>query len=126
MHSWIRGNPVRPRSNPIAACVSSIFVLAVPTATVAATVTSCLDNGYIGTLRSRITAAAEGETIDFTGLNCLDTSNNIDLVNTPIQITQSSLTIDASGAVQPVIVNAPPLGGYGNQRILTHTGNGTL
>jgi hypothetical protein len=117
------------RRKRIAACIASIFCLASPTATLAATVTSCLDDGGGGTLRSIVTGAAEGATIDFAGLDCTATSNTITLASAKsyITIAQNSLTIDGSGAVHPLSIDASGLyRGYISSRVLTHTGTGTL
>jgi len=112
------------RRNPIAACLATTFALATPVATLAATVTSCLDDGGGGTLRSVIAAAAEGATIDFS-VACVPAT--ITLANTSIAILQNSLTIDASGAPNQVSVDASALSHpYSDSRVFSHYGNGTL
>lgn len=120
---------VRVRRHPIAACVSTIFVLAAPTATLAATVTSCLDDGGPGTLRSVVTGATEGATVDFAGLDCSAQSDTITLSATRyyVPVTRNSLTIDGSGAVHPISIDASKLPrGYYSNRVITHSGTGTL
>ncbi|HEX3125646.1 MAG TPA: choice-of-anchor Q domain-containing protein [Rhodanobacteraceae bacterium] len=115
------------RRKQIAACIASVFCLAAPTATLAVTVTSCLDDGGGGTLRSIVTGAAEGATVDFAGLDCTATSNKITLANSYIKVNQNSLTIDGSGAVHPLSIDASGLyRGYADSRVLTHVGTGTL
>jgi len=120
------------RRKQIAACVASVFCLAAPTATLAVTVTSCFDDGGGGTLRSIVTGAAEGATIDFAGLDCTATSNTITLANqagiySSIYISQNNLTIDGSTAPSQLTVSSASLyRGYYNNRVLTHTGTGTL
>jgi hypothetical protein len=115
------------RRKQIAACIASVFCLAAPTVTLAVTVTSCLDDGGGGTLRSIVTGAAEGATIDFAGLDCTATSNKITLVGSYIQVAQNSLTIDGSGAVHPLSIDASGLyRGYADSRVITHVGTGTL
>jgi len=115
------------RRKQIAACIASVFCLAAPTVTLAATVTSCLDDGGGGTLRSIVTGAAEGAAIDFAGLDCTATSNKITLVGSYIQVAQNSLTIDGSGAVHPLSIDASGLyRGYADSRVITHVGTGTL
>ena len=115
------------RRKQIAACIASVFCLAAPTATLAVTVTSCLDDGGGGTLRSIVTGAAEGATIDFAGLDCTGTSNTITLASSYIRIDQNSLTINGSGAVHPISIDASGLyRGYADSRVFTHVGTGTL
>ena len=120
------------RLKPLAACVASVFVIGAPTATLAATVTSCLDDRSPGTLRKVIEAAAEGATVDFAGLNC--PNSKISLAGFPfttnsIVIAQKSLTIDGSGAASTITIDASTIGnpvGSNNNRVLSHYGNGTL
>ena len=112
---------------PIAACIATAFALAIPASALAATVTSCLDDGGPGTLRSVIAAAAEGGTVDFTGLNCTALSSKITLSGTPLTVARDSLTIDGTGATSFVTVDASNLPrGYVDSRVFTHTGTGTL
>ena len=116
------------RRKPLARCVASIFALAAPTATLAATVTSCLDDGGAGTLRSVISAAAEGGTVDFTGLDCTVTSSKITLSGSAIYIARNSLTIDGTGATSALTIDASGLshGGPVDSRVFWHGGTGTL
>jgi len=115
------------RRKQIAACIASVFCLAAPTVTLAVTVTSCLDDGGGGTLRSLVAGAAEGATIDFAGLDCTATSNTITLVSSSISIAQNSLIIDGTGAVHPLTIDASSLPrSYADSRIFTHGGTGTL
>jgi hypothetical protein len=110
---------------PLAACVASIFALSAPTATLATTVTSCADDGGGGTLRSVIADAAEGGTVDFSGLTCV--ASKITLSGSAIPIARNSLTIDGSGATTQLTIDASGLPrGYTNSRVFTHSGTGTL
>jgi len=115
------------RRKPLARCVASIFALTAPTATLAATVTSCLDNGSPGTLRKVIEVAAEGGTVDFTGLDCTAVSSKITLSGTAITIPQNSLTIDGGGATTALTIDASALPrSYADSRIFSHFNSGTL
>jgi hypothetical protein len=115
------------RRKPLAACVASLFALTAPAATLAATVTSCLDDGTPGTLRKVIESAAEDDTVLFTGLDCTSTSSKITLSDFAIPIPQNSLTIVGFGAKHPLTIDASALPrGYADSRVFTHGGNGTL
>jgi hypothetical protein len=117
----------RSRRRPLAACVSSMFVLAAPAATLAATVTSCLDDNIGATLRSVVTGAGDAEIIDFVGLDCTSTGNKIVLSNGPIYINQNSMFISGYSAAGPLTIDASnlPRGLYTN-RVLTHNNTGGL
>jgi len=113
---------------PIAACVTSAFALVTSASALAGTVTSCLDDQSPGTLRSVITAAAEGETINFAGgLNCSTVSS----MAGEIYIHQDSLTIDGAtlinGVASRMTVDASNLARpFGLCRVFNHQGAGTL
>jgi len=114
---------------PLSVCIASVFALAAPAGALAASVTSCLDDGGPGTLRSIIAAAAESETVDLSGLTgpsaCLNST--ISLAST-ISITQNALTIE--GGATNLIIDAsgiaPYIGAYGDFRVFQHSGTGTL
>jgi hypothetical protein len=116
----------RARRHPLFAGIASVFVLAAPTATLAATVTSCLDN-VAGSLRQVIGAAGEGETIDFAGLTCV--ASTISLAS-EIDFSLNNLTIDGSGATTPLTIDASTIPhlptDYGYFRVFGHGGSGTL
>ena len=102
--------------------------MTVPTATLAATVTSCLDDGGPGTLRSIIAVAAEAETVDFAGLDCTAVSSTITLSGSSILIAQYFLTIEGPGAPPyQLSIDASALPrGFSDSRVFTHGGTGTL
>jgi hypothetical protein len=133
------------RRNPLAACVASIFVLAAPTAAIAAswTVNSCdgeLVSGDIptktGTLRFAVANAASGDTVDLSGRTGPNACANskISLTTGSLSVTQSSLellgpaggiTIDASGIPcaaidQDCYGRTIAHGGVGGQLYLKH------
>ena len=85
-----------------------------PSATTA--VTSCLDDGSAGTLRSVIAAANSGDTIDLSGLAC----STITLATGAIQTGLDDLTITGPGAANLTIDAG------GNDRAFLHYGYGTL
>jgi hypothetical protein len=117
----------RARRKPLFAGIASVFALAAPTSTLAATVTSCLDDGA-GSLRQLIAVASNGSTIDFAGLTCVPSTISL---ASQINFNLPSLTIDASGATTPLTIDAStiPHGSvphYGDFRVFYHTGAGTL
>ena len=85
-----------------------------PNATTA--VTSCLDDGSAGTLRSVIAAANSGDTIDLSGLAC----STITLATGAIQTGLDDLTITGPGAANLTIDAG------GNDRAFLHYDYGTL
>ncbi len=95
---------------PLAACVAALFALAAQDA-FAGIVTSCADDGSPGTLRSVVTGAASGDTVDMSGLNaCTITLNPGELA-----IPQASLILQGSTTKDIRI--------WGN---IYHSGTGTL
>jgi hypothetical protein len=114
---------------PLAACVISIFALAAPTVTIAKTVlvTSCADSGA-GTLRDVINdtvGTVSGDTVDLSGLSCVNST--VSLTTGTIVIQQTSLTLNGPGAASLRIDGTNlPCPGYCDSRVLTHVGTGTL
>lgn len=122
-------NSTEPRNahrKPIAACISSIFALAAPTAYATTFVTNCNDAG-VGSLRTAVASAPDGDTIDATGLSGV--CSTITLKTGAIVAGQNNLTIKGPG-VGSLTVTAKYSNGmtthqYQN-RIFTHNGTGTL
>lgn len=85
-----------------------------PVATLA--VTSCADDGGAGTLRSIISGAGEGDTVDASGLTC----SEIMLAQGAIAVYQNDLTIVGPGA------KALAIDGAATDRVFAHYGRGTL
>ena len=85
-----------------------------PAATLA--VTSCADDGGAGTLRSVVTEAGEGDTIDASALTC----SAITLTQGAIPVYQNDLIISGPGA------KALAVDGAGVDRVFAHYGYGTL
>lgn len=86
----------------------------VPVATLA--VTSCADDNGAGTLRSVVTGAGEGDTVDASALTC----RAIALAQGAIPVYQNDLIIVGPGAKQLAI------DGAGADRVFVHYGGGTL
>ena len=84
--------PVRARCalHPLAACLATMLTMAPLHVAGAATlpVTNCLDDGSVGTLRSVIATAVDGDVVDLTQLTCST-------------ITLTAGAIDTSFAGQP-------------------------
>lgn len=106
---------VLPR--PLAAALVSMFGLAARDACSAPAVTNCNDNGD-GSLRAAVAAAAEGDVIDMTALQC----SLITLNNGAIAVTQNDLTISGPGSDKLEISGAMDP----NHNVFTHYGAGTL
>ena len=79
-------------------------------------VTSCLDDGGQGTLRTVIAAAGEGDTIDLSALTC----SAVTLAQGAIPVMLNDLTIVGPGAAQLAIDGAQ------TDRVFVHYGYGTL
>ncbi len=79
-------------------------------------VTSCADDGSVGTLRTVVDAAGEGDTIDLSALTC----STITLTQGFIPLLLNDVTLVGPGA------NALAIDGAGSDRILVHPGYGTL
>ncbi|HST27065.1 MAG TPA: choice-of-anchor Q domain-containing protein [Rudaea sp.] len=79
-------------------------------------VTSCADDNGAGTLRSVVTGAGEGDTINASALTC----GAITLAQGAIPIYQNDLTLLGPGA------NALAVDGAGLDRVFVHYGYGTL
>jgi len=130
------------RRRPIAACVASIFALSAPAAAIADSwiVDSCDEDSFPtpgvnhGTLRYALLTATSPAVIDLTGLTGMAAcpSSKISLTTGALKFTQpvvtingpgsSTLSIDASG----LTAEAYSGNAYGNQRVFSHYGNGTL
>lgn len=78
-------------------------------------VSNCNDSGS-GSLRAAVAAAASGDTIDMTTLIC----GTITLTSGAITVPQTTLTIDGPGQ------HSLTIDGYFNDRVLRHTGTGSL
>ncbi|MHB8447821.1 MAG: choice-of-anchor Q domain-containing protein [Rudaea sp.] len=79
-------------------------------------VTSCADDGSSGTLRSVVTTAGEGDTVDASALTC----GAIALTGGAIPVYADDLTIVGPGAM------ALAVDGAGADRVFVHYGYGTL
>jgi hypothetical protein len=84
----------------------------------ASTVSSCLDDGSAGTLRTAINAAASGDTIDLTQLQC----SKITLDGGELVIKQANLTLKGPGQ------NLLAIDAHGASRVIMHAyyGGGKL
>jgi hypothetical protein len=116
------------RRLPLAACVAALFGLAVPEAFAATTwtVTTCADHGS-GSLRDIVTnSAVSGDTVDLsklkTNYGCL--SSTVSLTTGAIQIPQQTLFL--TGPTDRITIGGYYNGSYENDRIINHTGTGTL
>jgi hypothetical protein len=90
------------------------------------TVTSCADDGGAGTLRGIIGAAStmSGDTVNFTGLSCSNSTITLGAGYGGIPIAQTSLTISGPGA-DALTIDASSLDPT-TYSALYHTGLGTL
>jgi hypothetical protein len=79
-------------------------------------VTSCADDGSVGTLRTVVDAAGEGDTIDLSALTC----SSITLTQGAIPLLLNDVALVGPGA------NALAIDGAGSDRVLVHPGYGTL
>jgi len=79
-------------------------------------VTSCADDGGVGTLRAVVDAAGEGDTIDLSALTC----STITLAQGAIPLLLNDVALVGPGA------NALAIDAAGNDRVLVHPGYGTL
>jgi hypothetical protein len=108
------------RRTPLYACVAALFGLSAHSAVSAATrlVTSCEDAGP-GTLRAVIgdPGTHSGDTVDFSALYC--SNSTLSLTTGAISVLQSDLTIQGTRNIQV-------LAKYGNARLFSHNGPGTL
>jgi hypothetical protein len=129
------------RRNPLAACVASILALAAPAPAMAATWTvggvSRCDGDAIsgdiptktGTLRFALANAVSGDTIELAGLTgangCL--GSKISLTTGSLSANQASLTLHGPGFSSLTIdASTLPHSPSSIERVLTHSGNGTL
>ena len=81
-------------------------------------VTSCLDDGSAGTLRSVVASAFAGDTVDLSHLTC--SNSTITLATGSVDILDGDLTIAGAGA------QALTIDGADHDRVFKHTGNGAL
>ena len=122
-------NPVlsTARRKPIAACCAALFALAAPQAFATTwEVTTCADSGS-GSLRDIVTnSAISGDTVDLSKLktNYGCASSTISLTTGAITILQNDLTL--IGPADRITLTGYYNGSYENDRILKHTGTGTL
>lgn len=113
------------KRRPLAACCAVLFSLAAPEVFAANTwqVSNCNDSGA-GSLRDIVAnVAASGDIVDFSQLNLSNCpSSTISLTTGAIVIAQDSLTLQGHAQAITGYYN----GAYQNDRVLTHTGSGTL
>ncbi len=108
---------------PLAACIAGILCCTSPLAFASTVfVTNCNDAG-VGSLRAAVTGAANGDTVDASGLTC----STITLTTGDIVVNQNDLTIQGPTTQRLTITafNSGTFHQYQN-RIFTHTGTGTL
>jgi len=109
---------------PLANCVAAGLALSAPAAFACSggkcVVTSCLDDGSAGTLRSQIAVANEGDIVDASALKCGNSVISLRLGQ--IAIVRNNLTIQGPSAT------ALTVDGKLNKTdgMLHHTGTGTL
>ena len=122
MEVFIEGQSTRwPRARSVAVALATALgtCAALSTPEIARAhieaVTNCDDAGA-GSLRDAVGAAASGDTIDFSGLACA----TITLTSGAIVVTQDSLTLQGPGE------DALTIDGSSLDRVLRHTGTGTL
>ena len=115
------------RRVPLAAAVAALFTLAAPEALGTTwTVTTCADSGS-GSLRDIVTnSAASGDTVDLSKLktNYGCASSTISLTTGAISIPQSTLLL--TGPTDRITITGYYNGSYENDRVLNHSGTGTL
>ena len=88
----------RTRSRPLAACIAALCGLSASTAMATGTtwdVTACNDDGGPATLRSVISAAATGDTINLSSAPC--STITLASSNTAIPVAQDNLRIQTTG-----------------------------
>ncbi len=123
--------PRGPRARPLATCIASLIALSAPTLALSTNrpVTSCLDDGSPGTLRSVIGDAAtvSGDTVDLSALSCPASKITLQTGGSHITIPQSSLTIKGPGAAA-LAIDGSQLDGYvvNYSNVFYHKGAGTL
>lgn len=105
-----------PRKS-LVACIALALAASVPIAAAAVLpVTSCADDGSSGTLRSVVAAAATGDTVDLTALECAA----ITLTGGEITVAVDDLAIAGPGR------DALAIDAAGVSRVFLHNGAGTL
>src|SRR5581483_9222072 len=115
------------RRKPLAVCLAGILSLAAPAALAGSVfVTNCNDAGA-GSLRGAVAAAADGDTVDATGL--AGVCSTITLKTGEIVVGQNNLTIQGPGrsalTLTALYFNGVTFHQY-PYRIFHHTGAGTL
>ncbi len=103
---------------PLAAAFAALFSAGSGTACAALAVTNCNNSGA-GSLRASVLAAAEGDTVDATQLQC----STISLTSGFIIVAQNSLKIAGPGMGNLKISGSQETMAY---NIFFHNGNGTL
>jgi hypothetical protein len=125
MHRAFPSRAARPTS--LAACLAAALALSAPLVAGAATwtVDTCSEansgSGSTGSLRYAVANAASGDTIDLTQLAC----STISLHTGAIAVTQDTLVLQGPG-VDALEISGRYNGSYQNDRIITHSGTGTL
>lgn len=122
----------RSRRTPLASAVAALFALSAPAAYATTFVTNCNDTGA-GSLRAAVATAAEGDTVDASGLTAASPGcglSKITLKTGDIVINRNTLTIKGPGPAN-LTVTAKYDNGMGTthqyqNRIFTHNGTGTL
>ena len=123
----------RSRRTPLASAVAALFALSAPAAYATTFVTNCNDAGA-GSLRAAVITAAEGDTVDASGLTAASPGcglSKITLKTGDIVINRNTLTIKGPGPANLTVTAKydPGMGGATHQyqnRIFTHNGTGTL
>jgi len=119
------------RARPVAAAVAIVFGLASPLALATnRIVSSCLDDGTPGTLRSVISAVTTvtGDTVDMSGLSCPGNVIALATNGNHIYVSQMNLAIKGpAGSVLTIDGSALYEGVYYNHAdLFQHTNTGTL
>jgi hypothetical protein len=104
------------RPQALAACIALALTGTATLGHAAQTVTNCNDSGA-GSLRSAITAAVEGDTVDMSALTC----SRITLSSGKLQTSVNDLTIKGKGQ-QLLTID----GGSNSFGVIRHMGTGTL
>ena len=110
------------RRRPLAACLAAVFCVTAPVGAFAATrwtVDTCSEadtgSGTAGSLRYTAANAVGGDIIDMSALTC----STISLTTGSVRLAQPDITLKGPGKAALTIESS-------NDRVLWHTGNGTL
>lgn len=118
----------QPNLSALMRCIAAAFTLISPLATATCgslQVTSCYDDGSAGTLRSIVTCADSGDTVDLKNLTTSSpgcSNGTITLGAGALQIAQSALILE--GPEAPTAY--PIISAGGKSRVIYHSGTGTL